>query len=187
MFISSVVLLLWINYCTFILGHTNSGNGNEKNYFSLSRRMRGIKAGSMGFLLSRYQIQEEISHPKWPVYRAIDTKTSQPVSVKLGDSNSHLADEIKIFRELNGMDRDSKYVIQVLDSKITPQGSELVFEYLPASLGTFMYKQQSGKAFSNAQFQVIAKQIVTSLAFMHDHGFVHGNIKPGICSEFIFI
>jgi serine/threonine protein kinase len=38
------------------------------------------------------------------------------------------------------------------------------------------------KPFPEAETKEIASQLVEGLAFMHDNGFAHRDLKPGVCS-----
>lgn len=113
------------------------------------------------------------------VYRGIDPESGQVVAIKLFHENffsgrghvRDLAKSVKRFREF-----DHPNVVRILEFISGKDGNCLVEEYVD---GADMRWYLDNRPWNLHERLVICAQICNGLQYIHDHGFLHHDVKPG--------
>ncbi|XRB08527.1 protein tyrosine kinase [Pycnococcus provasolii] len=156
-------------------GHT--GFEEEKEF---PIEMHSVIAG-------RYHILEFLGSAAFSrAVQAIDLQTGRHVCVKIirnnKDLNDQSLDEVKILRYVNRMDpMDTKGVLRLYDFFYFKEHLFIVTELLRANLYEFQkYNREIGEEpyFTMPRIQSIARQVLTSLDFLHGLGLIHNDLKP---------
>jgi serine/threonine protein kinase len=74
------------------------------------------------------------------------------------------------------------HIVRLLDSVEIKGGAELVFPLFPKSLHDVIQSSRKSTVYPlplcNRDIRILTKQILESLAFMHDHDVAHFDLKP---------
>lgn len=136
-----------------------------------------LEAGSV--LASRYAIETEVGRGGLGiVYRALDRVIGETVAIKilrpeLADAHAfeQLKLELRITRRLS-----HRNIVRTHDIGETAGVPFLTMEFVDgASLATIIH---SRGALSRNAVLAMAKQLLGALSVAHDHGIVHGDLKP---------
>ncbi|KAF7548415.1 hypothetical protein G7Z17_g7074 [Cylindrodendrum hubeiense] len=116
------------------------------------------------------------------VVQALDGKTNEVVAVKVIRSVQKYRDaakiELRVLQTLRQNDAENKYrCIHLRDCFDFRGHTCLVMNLLDSSI--FDYLKGNGFVpFPNSHIQSFAKQLLTSVAFVHDLGLIHTDLKP---------
>jgi serine/threonine protein kinase len=132
-------------------------------------------------LASRYVIEAEVGRGGLGiVYRALDRTLGETIAIKMlrpelvatdPGAFERLKAEIRITRRLS-----HRNVVRTYDIGESEEAPFLTMEYVNgASLSTVIHLRG---ALAPAAVLSIAKQLLRALAVAHEHGIVHGDIKP---------
>ncbi|KAH7152099.1 kinase-like domain-containing protein [Dactylonectria estremocensis] len=134
-------------------------------------------------LTSQYKIRKLLGQGTFgKVVQALDTKANQVVAVKIIRSVQKYRDaakiELRVLQTLRQNDADNKYKCIHLRDCFDFRGHTcLVMNLLDSSI--FDYLKANGFVpFPNSHIQSFAKQLLTSIAFVHDLGLIHTDLKP---------
>eukprot|EP00887_Chlorella_sp_A99_P005970 scaffold27.g5970.t1 len=138
-------------------------------------------------IAGRYQIVDMLGQAAFSrAVQALDIKTGSLVCLKIIKNNKDYfdqsLDEIKLLRYVNCADpADEHGILRLYDFFYYKEHLVLVCELLRANLYEFQkYNRESGDPpyFTLPRIQSIARQVLTSLAFLHSLGLVHADLKP---------
>jgi serine/threonine protein kinase len=128
----------------------------------------------------KYEVQEQIAQGAMGiVYRALDRKLNREVALKV--VHSHLSSDPsfleRFLREARAMARLQHEHIVSIFSVEQDQGSQfIVMEYIQ---GTNLFtKIQSSASFPLPEAITVTFQIAKALAYAHEHGIIHRDVKP---------
>jgi dual specificity tyrosine-phosphorylation-regulated kinase 2/3/4 len=138
-------------------------------------------------IAGRYQIMDLLGQAAFSrAVQAKDLKTGALVCLKVVKNNKDYfdqsLDEIKMLRVVNDADPgDEQGVLRLLDYFYFKEHLILVTELLRANLYEFSKHCRAGADphyFSPARVQMLASQVLRSLAFLHSLGVIHADLKP---------
>lgn len=144
-----------------------------------------VKYGDV--VANRYRIAEGIGRAAFSkTVRAQDLQTNKAVCLKIIKNNKDCVDqgldEIKLLKMLNDKDpKDEQGILRMLDFFYFKEHLFIVSELLRANLHEFQkYDLETTPTpyFSLARIQRVAKQVLKSLAFVHDFNLIHCDLKP---------
>ncbi|HYW49157.1 MAG TPA: protein kinase [Gemmatimonadaceae bacterium] len=144
-------------------------------------RSRTLVTAATPLLADRYQLEADLGHGgHGTVYRAFDRVLGESVAIKRlrGDwvgeragSLDALAHETRLTRRLT-----HRNIVRVFDLVTTDGAPFLTMEFVNgASLGDVVAAR--GRLDPTAVL-AIARQLLRALAYAHEHGIVHGDVKP---------
>ena len=132
----------------------------------------------IGSTIGRFKIMKHIGAGGFgEIYSVLDTSTSKMCAMKieaLNQRRSSLKLEIEILKEVKG----SKYFPELLDYGKTHSIRYYVMELLGASLQNMRHVSPH-KKFSIYTTLRIALESLKAIEVLHQHGWVHRDIKPG--------
>eukprot|EP00210_Caulerpa_lentillifera_P002710 g2590.t1 len=143
-------------------------------------------------IAGRYQVLKQVGSAVFSkAIQALDLKENKQVCLKMvknvKDYFDQSLDEIKLLRFLNGMDpEDKEGVVRLLDFFYYREHLFLVFELLKQNL--YELQRQSLKScrvstsehyfFTMKNIQIIARQLIRTLTYLHSHNIIHSDLKP---------
>ena len=135
----------------------------------------------INYTIGRYHILEQLGQGGMAtVYKAYDTRLEREVALKIIRKEAFPAethDRIlrRFEREAKALARlDHPHIIKVHDFGEYESSPYLVMQYIPS--GTL--KQQLGKPIPYQQAVELLKPIAEALAYAHQHGVLHRDVKP---------
>ncbi|KEY71434.1 hypothetical protein S7711_05695 [Stachybotrys chartarum IBT 7711] len=134
-------------------------------------------------LTSQYQIKKLLGQGTFgKVVQAYDYRRNELVAVKVIRSVQKYRDaakiELRVLQTLRQNDAENKYrCIHLRDCFDFYGHTCIVMDLLDSSLFDFL-KGNSFVPFPNSHIQSFAKQLLTSVAFLHDLGLIHTDLKP---------
>ncbi|KAK7432503.1 serine threonine protein kinase CMGC group [Neonectria magnoliae] len=134
-------------------------------------------------LTSQYKIRRLLGQGTFgKVVQALDHETNEVVAVKIIRSVQKYRDaakiELRVLQTLRQNDAENKYrCIHLRDCFDFRGHTCLVMNLLDSSIFDFL-KGNGFVPFPNSHIQSFAKQLLTSVAFVHDLGLVHTDLKP---------
>ncbi|KAK3253296.1 hypothetical protein CYMTET_37450 [Cymbomonas tetramitiformis] len=143
-------------------------------------RMNSIIAG-------RYQVMEFLGSAAFSkAIQALDLQTGMLVCIKIIKNNKDFfdqsLDEIKLLKYINRHDpTDERGVLRLYDFFYCKEHLFIVCELLRANLYEFQkYNRESGDEpyFTMHRLQMVARQCLSSLEFLHSLGLMHCDLKP---------
>ncbi|KAL4424107.1 hypothetical protein ABPG75_001408 [Micractinium tetrahymenae] len=138
-------------------------------------------------IAGRYQIVDLLGQAAFSrAVQALDLKTGALVCLKIIKNNKDYfdqgLDEVKLLQYVNAADpHDESGLLRLYDFFYFKEHLVLVTELLRANLYEFQkYNRESGDEpyFTLPRMQSIARQVLTSLTFLHSLGLVHADLKP---------
>ncbi|KAL4445000.1 hypothetical protein ABPG77_004050 [Micractinium sp. CCAP 211/92] len=138
-------------------------------------------------IAGRYQIVDLLGQAAFSrAVQALDLKTGALVCLKIIKNNKDYfdqgLDEVKLLQYVNAADpHDEAGLLRLYDFFYFKEHLVLVTELLRANLYEFQkYNRESGDEpyFTLPRIQSIARQVLTSLAFLHSLSLVHADLKP---------
>jgi serine/threonine protein kinase len=111
------------------------------------------------------------------IYAALHLKSGEPVAVKVERLNKpgNLLEEERILRNL----KDCRYVPRLLATgRHRDQVNYIVLELLGENLSTLRRRMPEHK-FSMVTTALLGMQMLRAIKEVHDHGYLHRDIKPG--------
>jgi len=144
-----------------------------------------VKCGDV--IANRYKIEEGIGCAAFSkTVRAQDLQTGKAVCLKIVKNNKDFVDqsldEIKLLQLLNHADpTDDHGILRMTDFFYFKEHLFIVSELLRANLYEFQkYDMETSETsyFSLRRVQCVAKQILKSLAFVHERDLIHCDLKP---------
>jgi serine/threonine protein kinase len=144
-----------------------------------------IHAGNV--IAGRYQVTEYLGSAAFSrAVQCIDLKHNAPVCVKIirnsKDFFDQALDEVKLLLHINGAgDADANGVLQLYDYFYYKEHVFLVCELLRDNLYEFAKYNREHEPepyFTLDRVRSIAKQVLTSLSFIHSLGLLHCDLKP---------
>ena len=114
------------------------------------------------------------------VFRALDLENNAQVVMKRVDHEGSSAE--LILNEVHALLRFknvSDGVVQILDSIEAPYAAFIVMETCAGrDLFDEMYEHEDGRSFSHQEIKTIARQLLQTIATVHEAGYVHSDVKP---------
>jgi serine/threonine protein kinase len=143
------------------------------------------KSTLVGSVFSDYKIIKYIASGSFgDVYSAIDTKTNEKVALKIPIENKEkhgekwLIDEAKVYNKLNKNKDENVYISKMKIIKIKELNKKIiVMDLLGDSLDVKLYKSKNKKLGIKTVI-MLAIQMIQSLKYIHDCGYIHRDIKP---------
>ncbi|KAH7329155.1 kinase-like domain-containing protein [Stachybotrys elegans] len=134
-------------------------------------------------LTNQYKIRKQLGQGTFgKVVQAVDHKRNELVAVKIIRSVQKYRDaakiELRVLQTLRQNDAENKYkCIHLRDCFDFFGHTCIVMDLLDSSLFDFL-KSNQFVPFPNSHIQSFAKQLLTSVAFLHDLGLIHTDLKP---------
>mmetsp|Transcript_23919 Transcript_23919/g.43900 ORF Transcript_23919/g.43900 Transcript_23919/m.43900 type:complete len:344 (+) Transcript_23919:123-1154(+) len=108
---------------------------------------------------------------------ATHDSTGERVAVKVITHRRSCQEDVQA-EIANHRSLDHRHIVKVLDVVSSGQSTNLVMEYAPARLNSLFNSSSDRKGLPENEVRRIFKQVLEAVAFCHDKGIAHRDIKP---------